>query len=222
MNQLSRNNLGGQNSGSQGSVNNYNGFQPYRRPCSSTFQFLIFVTIVAIFLGGIITVLVLLCPHSPKFQISSVSIFPFYIRDSNLTAVWTITFHVKNPSRGSLSYEDVKVSVYYKTMQTNTLLSSANQSCFDQPQKSLTKYEVIISASSLSIANGSVNAIIEDWLRGIVPFDFQMQAKSVYVPVPLISWKHQITVNCNNVKIEVGPSHSFNVIVGRFRRCQVS
>nr|XP_027074569.1 uncharacterized protein LOC113698821 [Coffea arabica] len=198
------------------SVNNHNEFPPYERPCSPTFQCLIVVTIFTILVGGVIGVLVRLWPRSPKFEIISASVSPFDMVGSNLTATWNITFDVKNPNQGRLSYEDVEVSV--SSGNTNTLLVWASQSGFDQPKKSHVKYEAIISTWRLPIADETVsNPLIEDRVHGVAAFSFQVHARYIYVPVPPVSSTRHITVDCNNVKIEVGANNSFNVIRGRFK-----
>ncbi|KAF5961959.1 hypothetical protein HYC85_003168 [Camellia sinensis] len=181
-------------------MGNHNMFFPqYHRPCSSTFQILIFLIVAVIDIAGLIAfIFYLINPHPPNFTIKSVSVSSFSISNAQITAAWHILFSLTNPSfKTRITCQHIKIFAYYR----NTLLSSSTLPSLHFPENFHGLFSASISASSVLIDNNVVNAIVMGWEQGVVKFNFKVRARIVFDSFTLTEKKRWITVTCENVKI---------------------
>ncbi|KAF5751696.1 protein YLS9 [Tripterygium wilfordii] len=186
----------------------------YRRFC------VIIIGLTVIFATVLFICWLVIRPRVPEFRVDSLSVSNFNVTSSSqtLTGSWNLRLQVYNPnSRMTLSYDDVRPSVFYKT----EFLVETRIPPFQQGKKNQTFVDASFSASNSYVDRRVLDGISADRARGTVSFNVKVVA---VVKFRTGAWRARarvLRVYCTDVPVGITASSTSGKLVGGARECSV-
>ncbi|KAL6143995.1 PREDICTED: uncharacterized protein LOC101298106 [Fragaria vesca subsp. vesca] len=112
-----------------------------------------------------------------EFQINSLSVSPFLVYSSSITANWNITLLARNPYKDKIVYYDaIEVSVFYHKLFLTSSHIAMNGSLYQSP-KNESMLQVNLAISSVYMGNWmEAAAMLEEWRNRGVGFGVRAEA----------------------------------------------
>lgn len=186
--------------------------------CLNLMAWLVATLGIAGFVLALVIVLNLSSHHDIEFHINSLSVSPFIVYSSSVTANWSITLLAKNHYKDkSIYFDAMQVSVFYQKeflTMTNVVF---NETAGPKNESSV---HASLVASSVFVKDHVRAAMVEDLNGGIVGFGVAMQGV-VRVGGGLHWERRLLRVDCDYVKVEILNNRIEGALFGGSSICDV-
>lgn len=188
------------------------------------------VELLFLLLGIMATVLMILIPivlsnlpeQTLEFQINSLTVSPFLVYSSSITANWNMTLRARNPYKDKIVYYDaIEVSVFYHKLFLTSSKIPMNESLYQSP-KNETSLPANLAISSVYIGDWmEATAMVEEWRNRIVGFGVRAEAIVRLGAGEKHLERKLVRANCDYLKVEILPNQTAGVLLGGSRDCDV-
>ncbi|KAI9195290.1 hypothetical protein LWI28_013561 [Acer negundo] len=194
---------------------------PYPNPRRSFLRTILVVTVAFFVIFGSVLLIFWLVvrPHLPEFQLSSLSVSNFSANQSRVTATWDARYHVYNPNKKmTVSYYDVVSYILFKS----DLLTSTHIAPFKQDTRNQTDLTAKFSIIDSYVDAKLVNDLNSERTHGSVTFNVRLEAIAGFRYGAWRARRRLIRVWCNGVPVNVSSSSGGSGnLVGGPRNCKV-
>ncbi|KAK1587167.1 hypothetical protein Q3G72_010284 [Acer saccharum] len=182
----------------------------------------ILVVTVAFFVifGSILLIFWLVVrPHLPEFQLTSLSVSNFSASQSRVTATWDARYRAYNPNKKmTVSYYDVVSYIFFKS----DFLTSTQIAPFKQDTRNQTDLTAKFSIIDYYVDAKHVNDLNSQRTHGSVNFNVKLEAIAGFRYGAWRARRRLIRVWCNDVPVNVSSSSGGSGnLVGGPRNCKV-
>ncbi|KAL6137015.1 hypothetical protein ACLB2K_062310 [Fragaria x ananassa] len=157
-----------------------------------------------------------------EFQINSLSVSPFLVYSSSITANWNIILLARNPYKDKIVYYDaIEVSVFYHKLFLTSSHMAMNGSLYQSP-KNESMLQANLAISSVYMGDWMEAAVIlEEWRNRVVGFGVRAEAIVRLGDSEKNLKRKLVRANCDYLKVEISPNQTAGVLLGGSRNCDV-
>ncbi|CAK7331989.1 unnamed protein product [Dovyalis caffra] len=150
-----------------------------------------------------------------SFRVDSISVCPFKLSSSEITASWDIQFSVQNPGTASVLYQTFDAWIQYKQKQ----LASATIAPFQVRGSNWTAVNGKLIAKSVKVSEKVIKCMADEMANGSVNFNIGLyagywigdeEAKKVW-------WA--VEAYCNDVKVGFSSKDKVGKLIGGPNQC---
>ncbi|PRQ52567.1 hypothetical protein RchiOBHm_Chr2g0156911 [Rosa chinensis] len=157
-----------------------------------------------------------------EFQINSLSVSPFLVFSSFITANWNITLLARNPYKDKIVYYDaIEVSVFYQKLFLTSSKIALKESLYQSP-KNESMLQANLAISSVYVGDWmEAAAMLEEWRNKVVGFGVRADALVRLGDSDKDLERKLVRANCDYLKVEISPNQTAGVLLGGSRNCDV-